>query len=483
MPSIKKNFLYSSILTAANFLFPLITYPYVSRVLGVEYIGLCNFIDSIINYFILLSMLGVATLGIREIASCSNIKERSQSFFSLIAINAITTLIALFLLIVGIVCVPTLRENSNIMLVGAIKLSFNFLAIEWFYKGLEEFKYITARTLLVRVLYVISVFVIVKQKEDYLKYYMLTVGTIVLSSLINLFYAKNYLEFKQINIKIRAFLKPYLILGFYIVLTSMYTTFNTAYLGFIAGDTEVGYYSTSTKLFSIIIAIFTAYTGVMMPRMSSLLSKGLTDEFYSKISKSCELLIAIAIPTILFVEVLTPQIVFIVSGSGYEGAILPLRIIIPLVLIIGLEQILVIQTLMPLKRDKTITINSCIGALTGVLLNILLVQRFQAIGSAIVWVTCEMLIMILSFIALSNRIKFINTFKVLIKEICLNLPLLIILIVLNSCFNSSILIVFVGAGIFVISVITTHTVINKNSFCGQQIRAIFNKNIVGIWKK
>ena len=165
MASIKKNFLYSSILTTANYIFPLLTFPYVTRVLGVEGIGICSFIDSVINYFILFSVLGMSVVGTREIARCKdNTKELNKTFSSLFLFNTFSTSIALLVLIIAIFTIPQLHKHYTLMLIGAVKLLFNYMLIEWLYKGLEEFKFITIRTLLVKVAYVISVYVFVKSK-------------------------------------------------------------------------------------------------------------------------------------------------------------------------------------------------------------------------------------------------------------------------------------------------------------------------------
>ena len=175
MTSIKKNFLYSSILTTANYIFPFITYPYVSRVLGVDKIGVCNFVDSIIHYFIILSMLGVSSVGIREIAKNKrNPKELSDTFNNLFWLTGGCTLIATIILLFCIYCVPQLSEHKNLMFVGVLKLISNFLLIEWLFKGLEDFKYITQRTLIVKCLYVIGVFCFIKDSADYNIYYLLT---------------------------------------------------------------------------------------------------------------------------------------------------------------------------------------------------------------------------------------------------------------------------------------------------------------------
>lgn len=437
MASVKRNFLYSSILTSANYVFPLIVYPYVSRVLGVTNIGLCNFVDSIINYFILFSMLGITTIGIREIASNQGDKEKqSRVFSSLLTLNFITTVISITVLIIATCLVDKLRENWDLMIVGGLKLFFNLFLIEWFYKGIENFKYITIRSIIVRTIYVITVFIFVKSREDVLFYYAATCLTIALNSLFNILYSRKFVCFSIKGLTFRPFIASFFILGLYSLLTSMYTTFNVAFLGFTCDDDQVGYYATATKLYTILLSIYTAFTGVMMPRMSNLIATGQIDEFRRKLTMSLDILIRFSIPIIIFVMVCAPDLIWLLSGAGYEGAILPMRIIIPLILIIGYEQVLVMQTLMPCHADKVIFINSCVGAAVGVVMNIALVGKLGAVGSSIVWVLAECVILILSQIAVKKEIGLKFQALKILKTVVLFIPLFIFICVVNHYLRS-----------------------------------------------
>lgn len=400
---IKKNIVYTSFLTTSNYIFPLLVYPYVARVLGVTNIGLCNFVDNIINYFILISMMGINIMGNRQVAAEKGSRNSLDKIYSkLFSLNAITTTIALGILIGAIYVIPTLRENKELMWFGAIKLVSNFMLIEWFYKGLEDFKYITLRTIFVKCLYVASIFIFIHSQNDYNIYYLLTVLMVTVNALINTFHARKFASIKFKYIKFKGVIKPFFMLGSYMIVTSFCTTFNVVFLGFVTNDTQVGYYTTATKLYSILLAFFTGVTSVMLPRMSNLLSQGKHEEFKNYLQTSSSLLIAFSIPVILVAVIFAPQIVYLIAGPGYEGAITPMRIIMPLMLIIGFEQILVIQGLMPLRADKTIMLNSSIGAIVSITLNLVLVRHLASIGSSIAWIASEMTILILSQIAISR---------------------------------------------------------------------------------
>lgn len=394
MATLKKNIFYSGILTTANYIFPLITYPYVSRVLGVANIGVCNFIDSIINYFLILSALGMGTVGIREIARNKGNKANLQRTFSqLFTINTISTTIALVVVLIAMHTVPKLQENYELMWIGVLKLVFNYLLIEWFFKGLEDFKYVTNRTIFVRCLYVLSVFIFVRTTNDVSTYYFLTSATIIVNAIINLIYARRFIKFKLCFSSLKALTKSVCTLGVYNILTSLYTTFNVAYLGFVSSETQVGYYTTSTKIHTIILMAFTAVTGVMMPRIASILAEKRYDEYKRLIKKSIFILLLFAIPSVIAIEFFAPTIINIIAGSGYSGSIIPLRIIAPLVLIIGVEQVLITQSLMPMRKDKAVLINSIVGAILGISANFILVPSFASVGSAIAWLLSEVSVM------------------------------------------------------------------------------------------
>ncbi len=431
--SLKKNFIYNSILTASNFVFPLITYPYVSRVLGVTNIGLCSFTDSIINYFILFSMLGIGATGIREVANNKGNKEHlKKTFSSLILLNIICTVIALIILLTAIYFVPKLYENKELMVLGAAKLIFNVFLVEWFFKGMEDFKFITIRSFIVRLIFISAVFLLVREKDDVNIYYTLMVGTVVVNAILNNWYRRRFASFSFKSINFKPFIKSFFTIGSFLILTSMYTSFNVAFLGFVAGDTEVGYYSTATKLYSILLSVFTALTAVILPRMSSLVGEGKLEEVKNLTGKSYDVLIAFCLPLIILATVFAPQIIEIIAGKGYEGAIIPMRIVMSLMLIIGIEQILVLQLLMPLKQDKAILINSIAGASVGIALNLLLVSNYKSIGSAIVWVSSEITVLIAAQYSVKKKLNLSFPTKKVLTNIIYALPMFIVCIIIQN---------------------------------------------------
>lgn len=392
-PSIKKNFAYKSALTLSNYLMAFITFPYVSRVLGVERIGLVNFVDNTVGYFLLFATLGVNILGVREIAAAKNNKEeRNKVFSNIIGMNIGFTIVTLIAYVLIVMSVPKLNQYSELFFIGAAKIIFTAFLVEWFFTGIENFKYITLRSLAIKSLYVIAVFLFVKTRDDYKLYFIMTVGTVVLNALINSIYVRRFVKIVWREIISFQYIKQNGILGIYSIMTSMYLTFNVMFLGLVSDNTEVGYYTTAFKVYMVVLGLFSAFTNVMLPRMSALLAEGKNDRFQQLVDKSFRTMCTFCIPMIVCSAILAPQIIYILSGPGYEGAVTPMRIIMPAALFVGIAQVLAMQILMPMKKDRTLFAASIIGASISIIINFAVVPQLQSIGSAIVLLSSEIAI-------------------------------------------------------------------------------------------
>ncbi|WP_026474009.1 oligosaccharide flippase family protein [Alkaliflexus imshenetskii] len=387
---LRVNFLYNLFLTLANYLVGLVVFPYISRVFGVVNVGIVGFVDSSINYFILFATLGISTIGVREIARVKTDRERLNSAFSsLLSLSSLFLIIVVVLYFVLIFSVPSFETHRALFLIGSAKLIFTVYSIEWFYKGIENFKFISIRNGVVKVVYLLLLFLFVKEKNDIELYFFLTVLSIVVSSIINIVYSRKFVTFSLKNIRIEPFVKQVVYIGTYSILTSMYTTFNIMYLGFVCNSAEVGYYWTALKIYTIVLGFYTAFTGVMLPRMSGMVMGKELDKFKEMIQKSFDLLLSFVLPVIVVGIILTSHLIFVLSGSGFEGAIRPMRLIMPLLLVVGVAQIIAIQVLIPLKQDGQILRASIIGAIVGVVGNVLFVESFGSVGTASVLLFSE----------------------------------------------------------------------------------------------
>lgn len=426
-PSIKKNFAYKSVLTFSTYLINFITFPYVARVLGVERIGLVNFVDNTVNYFLLFATMGVGLLGVREIAAVKEDKKRrDQVYSSVLALNLLFTLVSLGIYLLCVVTIPKLCQYDELFYIGTAKILFTVFLVEWFFTGVENFRYITLRSILIKVLYIISVFLFVRDTSDYRLYFILTVGVVVLNALINQLYIREFVRVRWNNIQLFKYLKQNVTLGIYTLMTSMYLTFNVMYLGLVSNNTEVGYYTTAFKLYSVVLGFFTAFTNVMLPRMSSLLANGEKDRFQELVNRSFSVMSTCCIPLILCSMIMAPQIVYILSGPGYEGAILPMRIIMPAAFAVGVAQVLAIQVLMPMKKDKVLLVASIIGAVVSLLINLLVVPYIESVGSAVVLLCSEAVVTgAYLWYVLSHKLTLISV-KTIGKSVLYSLPSVVV---------------------------------------------------------
>lgn len=464
MQSLKKNFIYNAILTMSGYIFPLMVYPYVSRVLGVANIGACNFVDSIVEYFTILSMMGMNTIGIREIAKCKNDQQKLDNVFSqLFSLNTLTTITAIIILIIATNIVPKFAPYKDLLFIGVGKLFFNYMLINWFFQGLENFKYIAARTIFVKILFVISVFLFVKTETDVKLYYFLVALTWAGNGIINFIYAKKYVSF-NFTLKInKAIIGSFFILGVYWFMNSMYTTLNVAFLGFATNDIEVGYYTTANKLLTVIMTMFTALTSVMVPRVSVALKSNDNSEAKALIRKAINALMLFAIPLIFFVFPFSQELIYLMSGKGYEGATTPLQIMTPLFFLVGYDQIIVLQTLLPMGKDKDILRNSILAASVGIISNIFLTLNFGKNGSAIVLILAELSVLLSSQFFVTKYLGLKIPFKLIIKHIIGFSPIIIICYVIKYFINSYVISLIVSASIICCYIFLAGRFILKNS--------------------
>ena len=464
MQSLKKNFIYNAILTMSGYIFPLMVYPYVSRVLGVANIGACNFVDSIVEYFTILSMMGMNTIGIREIAKCKNDQQKLDNVFSqLFSLNTLTTITAIIILIIATNIVPKFAPYKDLLYIGVGKLFFNYMLINWFFQGLENFKYIAARTIFVNILFVISVFLFVKTETDVKLYYFLVALTWAGNGIINFIYAKKYVSF-NFTLKInKAIIGSFFILGVYWFMNSMYTTLNVAFLGFATNDIEVGYYTTANKLLTVIMTMFTALTSVMVPRVSVALKSNDNSEAKALIRKAINALMLFAIPLIFFVFPFSQELIYLMSGKGYEGATTPLQIMTPLFFLVGYDQIIVLQTLLPMGKDKDILRNSILAASVGIISNIFLTLNFGKNGSAIVLILAELSVLLSSQFCVTKYLGLKIPFKLIIKHIIGFSPIIIICYVIKYFINSYVISLIVSASIICCYIFLAGRFILKNS--------------------
>lgn len=473
MSSIKKNFAYNSFLMVSNYLINLVLFPYCTRMLGVERFGTINFAQNIVQYFIYFAMMGITHIGVREIAKQTNKEDRNKCYSSLLGLNILYTLVALVIYLPLIFIVNRFSELKELFLLGGLQILFNTFTIEWFFRGTEDFRYVTIRNVVLKVLYVVLVFLFVRAPDDYILFYALTVLMTIFNAAINYTYAKKKVNFTWKEVNIRQYFKSSFSLGAYSILTSMYTTLNVIFLGFYWDDIQVGYYTTALKLYTIILGFYSAFTSVMMPRMTSLLGHGDNESFHILIKKSIGLLFTIAVPMVFVLTILSPEIIVLLAGPEYYPAVIMSKIVVPMLLIVGIAQICSFQILLPKGYDKYTLYASILGAIIGISANLIFTTKFAAIGACITVVITEVFVT-LYYIFVCFKLELIKQYDLLMlkKHIVVSLPYFLLCYIPKLIFDSSIL------GVLIMSI-----VLSALYFVYSQVYILKNEMVLHAYNK
>lgn len=429
--------MYSTVLTMSTYLVPLIVFPYISRVLGVDGIGQIDTIDNIIDYCILFSMMGLTTVGVREIAKNKDCADTlRQTFTDLFALNLCSTILIAGLFVIIVLASPQFQNYGMLIPIGIMKLIANLFWVEWLYQGLEDFRYITLRSITLRALFIISVFLFVHTSTDVVTYYILFVGISIGNAVCNWYHKRTYLHWDIRDANLKRYLKPFLMLGLFAILSAIYYKLSLPVLSFITDNHEAGNYATGTRVYQVVIALISTLTGVMIPRISILLKENRFDLVSQYTDTAFKLLFLFSCPIICFVELFAPDIIHIFAGYGYEGAILPMRIIMLQLIVIGAEKIIVLQLLIPLRKDSYIVKAGIAGVIVWAIMTVLLVPKYHSMGTAIVWIAAEATVLIFSAIKVNKELSIVFPFKLLILSIIYSAPYLLIgwgvLVVIDS---------------------------------------------------
>lgn len=390
MSGIKKNFLYKLLLTFSNYVLGFVTLPYITRVLGPERFGEVNFVMNTVDYYLLFASMGIMTIGTRETAMHRNSQKKlSYVASNIIGLNLLITFIVLVFYNASILLISNFRQYEELFWIGNGKLLFSALLVEWLFTGIENFKYITIRSLAIKLLYVVAVFVLVNTSADYKMYFILTILSFVVNAIINFSYLLRLVVVKVKSIRISRYFKANLKLGSYTIMASMYITFNVIFLGMVSTMDEVGYYSTALKLYFVILSLFSAFTSVMLPRMAAVVNSGGSNQFNQYLNKSYRLVFIFGFPITFMSVLLAPEIITIIAGNEYGLAIMPMRILMCALPIVWLSQVISIQGLAAIKRDNLLVYGAIIGAILSIIMNLFLTARYGALGSSIVLLTSE----------------------------------------------------------------------------------------------
>lgn len=405
--SLKLNFLMNSILTMSQFIFPLITFPYVSRILLPAGTGKISFATSIVSYFTLFAQLGIPTYGIRACAKVRDDREAlSKMVQELFIINLVMSAVAYVVFFAAIHFVPRFQRDRTLFLIVGLTIFFNAIGMEWLYKALEQYTYITVRSIAFKLVAIVMMFLTVHQQSDYVIYGGISILASSASSIFNFFHAKRYIDVKPVgHYDFKRHLKAIVIFFAMSCATTIYTHLDTVMLGFIRTDADVGYYNAAVKIKTILVSVVTSLGVVLLPRASYYVEHGMTEEFRRITKKAINFVFLIAAPLMVYFMLFAREGVFFLSGDAYAGAIVPMQVIMPTLLFIGLTNIMGIQMLVPLGRERVVLYSEVVGMVVDIILNALLIPRMASTGAAIGTLAAEIAVFVVQYAALKDIIR------------------------------------------------------------------------------
>ena len=385
--------------TACQVIFPLITFPYVSRVLHVENIGIYNFCQSVISYFSLLAGLGISTYAIREGARYRDDEEKMALFASeVFSINFISTILSYLILGTCIFLIPRFSQYSKIMAALSISIMFTLVGSEWIFQIYEDYKYITIRGILFQCISLILMFVFVKNSSDLFAYVWITVISSSGANILNAISRRKYCKIRLvINAKVLAHLSPILVLFATTVATTIYTNADTTMLGFLSGNKSVGLYSVSTKIYTIVKQMLAAIIIVSIPRLSAYLGEKKIGDFNKTANQILNVLVVIVVPAMVGMVALSRNIVFIIAGQEYVDANISLKILSVALFFSIFSWFYTSCILIPYRCENKVLMATIVAALVNIGLNFILIPIFQQNAAAFTTVIAELVSMVITW--------------------------------------------------------------------------------------
>ena len=400
--SIKKNFIMNTILTMSGFIFPIITFPYISRVLGPDGNGHVKLAASVVAYFAMFAQLGIPTYGIRICAKVrDDKKELSKTVHELLLINLLMSLVVYVPFFLSLFLVPRFQNDKALLIITSATILFNAIGMEYLYKALEQYTYITIRSIIFKLIGVIAMFFLVRTKDDYVIYGAITIFAGSASNILNLINSRKLIEYKWYGgYELKKHMKAIMVFFAMSCATTVYLNLDSVMLGFMATDADVGYYDAAVKLKNILVGVVTSLGTVLLPRASYYVENGQKDEFRRITEKALNFVFILAMPLMIYFIIFAREGILFLSGGKYLPAILGMQIIMPTLIFIGVTNIMGIQILVPLGKEKIVLYSEIAGAVIDLIINAILIPTMKSAGAALGTTIAEFAVLVVQYISL-----------------------------------------------------------------------------------
>ncbi len=392
------------ILTLSSFIFPVITYPYIARVLLPVGTGKVRLATAFVSYFTLFAQLGIPTYGIRVCAKVRDNKEElTRTAQELLMINLIMNVISYLALFLMIRYIPRLYEEKTLYMIISATIFLSSIGMEWLYRAMEMYTYITIRSVIFKLIALILMFLLVHEQADYITYGAISIFAASASNILNFVNAHKYIGFKPVgHYNLNRHIKPVLVFFSMACASTIYTNLDAVMLGFMRSETDVGYYDAAVKVKTILVSIVTSLGTVLLPRASYYIQNNLVDLFWKICNKALRFVCLLAVPMAVYFIMFAREGVLFLSGPEFEDAVVPMMIIMPTIVFIGLTNVLGIQMLVPLGKEKMVLISEVVGAFVDLVINAALIPTYGAAGAAFGTLIAEIAVFLVQFSVLRN---------------------------------------------------------------------------------
>lgn len=394
MASVKKNFLYSSAYQLLVAVAPLVTTPYLSRVIGTEGNGIFTYTQSITNYFVLVAVMGMTNYGVRTIAEHANDREaRSRVFWEAFGMQAIVGAIvlccyALYALVWG-------REYLGLFALWGMWVLGSVLDVTWLLWGMQEFRIPTIRNFCTRLASIVLIFVLVRKPEDVWGYVAAIAGAFLANAILVWPQVYKYVNWARPTARgMLSHLKPNLTLFVPVIATSLYTIMDKVMLGSIAGMDQTGLYDYAEKVSKMPMSIITALGAVVLPKMTTVIAEGKNEEARGLVGTTMWFMQACALALAFGIAAVAPEFCPVFFGEGFEGSIILLRILCVIVPLICASNVMGVQWMLPTKKDSLFTASVATGAVVNIAVNAFAIPVAGALGASVATVVAEIAVLV-----------------------------------------------------------------------------------------
>lgn len=430
----KKSLIYNSVFNVIyqllNVIFPLITSIYVSHILMAEGVGKVAYAQNIASYFVTIAPLGLVSYGVKEIATVKdNQEKRNKCFSELFLINAISTAVISILYYILILKAGAFEGEKLLYIVCGFSIILNFINVDWFYQGMEEYAYITIRSLIIKIVSMLLLFLLVRDKNDYIQYALIATIVGCANRVFNIVYLRKFIKIRLKGLQLKRHMKPILILACNILLANIYSKVDITMLGYWKTDAITGYYANAFKIVNIILSVCIAMTDVFLPRLSYIYCND-RKKYQELLNQGIEIVLAITCPAFIGISLLAHIMIPVLFGKTFLPAVSTVVILSMLILIKGFGNLACYQVAISSGNEKKQTFAYILGCVVNVVLNALLIPKMNQNGAAIASVVSEFVLNTILFLQLRkvSGIRIKQSCFVTILKSCLLMSGVVVLI-------------------------------------------------------